>query len=111
TKGANSRTWRAENSSRITPKMTTRDGAVTQGCQPPAQTCVPLTHPCDLEDLVAKVASLDTTDQVKNGLLRKLDEAKKALDRGAIGVAITKLQDFRDQVAGRAGNAISQADA
>jgi hypothetical protein len=85
--------------------------AVTQGCQPPPQACAPLTHPCDLEDLMTKVASLDTTDQIKNGLLRKLDEAKKALDRGDIAVAINKLRDFRNQVAGRAGSAISQADA
>lgn len=66
---------------------------------------------CDLGRLIANVENLDTTNQVKHGLLGKLREARKALDRGDTVVAVRKLEDFRDQVAGQAGNAISQFDA
>lgn len=44
-------------------------------------------------------------------MLGELGETRKPLDRGQINVAINKLQDFRDQMEGQAGNAISQSDA
>ena len=64
-----------------------------------------------LDKLFACVEDLDTSNQVKNGLLGKLREAKKALERGKTCVALNKLEDFRNQVAGQAGNAISESDA
>jgi sugar lactone lactonase YvrE len=48
---------------------------------------------------------------LKNGLLGKLDEAQKALDRGSTQVAINKLQNFVDQVEGQRGKKINNSDA
>jgi sugar lactone lactonase YvrE len=57
------------------------------------------------------VQGLSLSSKVKNGLLGKLDEAQKALDRGSIPVAVNKLQDFISQVEGQRGKGISNADA
>ena len=73
--------------------------------------CAQPLHPCDFEGLVSEVANLDATDHAKRGLRGKLDEAQKALDRDDTAVAINKLNDFRNQVAGQAGRGISQSDA
>ena len=57
------------------------------------------------------VEGLTIASQVKNGLLGKLDEAQKALDRNNTRVAINKLQAFIDQVEGQRGQGISESDA
>lgn len=48
---------------------------------------------------------------VKNGLLAKLAEAQKALNRGKEQIAINKLQDFINQVESQRGKALANWDA
>ncbi|MBI4241099.1 MAG: NHL repeat-containing protein [Candidatus Rokubacteria bacterium] len=57
------------------------------------------------------VQGLSIDSKLKNGLLGKLDEAQKALDRGSTLVAVNKLRDFIDQVEGQRGKGISASDA
>ena len=47
------------------------------------------------------------TEKVRNGLLGKLNDAQKALDRGDKGPALAKLGDFITQVEGQYGKGIS----
>ncbi len=64
----------------------------------------------DLKNIVNQLG-YGWPSNVQSGLLGKLDEAQKALDRGSTNVAKNKLQDFIDQVEGQRGKAISPANA
>lgn len=61
--------------------------------------------------LTGIVNTLNVTKNIKNGLLSKLSEAQRALDRGSEGAAINALHDFIDQVNAKRGNGIAPADA
>jgi len=57
------------------------------------------------------VQGLSIDSKLKNGLLGKLNEAQKALDRGNTLAAVNKLRDFITQVEGQRGKGISASDA
>ena len=57
------------------------------------------------------VVGLTIDQTTKNGLLAKLDEAQKALNRGDKRTTINKLMDFINQVKAKRGTLISNADA
>jgi len=61
--------------------------------------------------LTSIVNGLDLDGNFRNGLLAKLSQAQKALDKGNTNAAIGALHDFIDQVQARTGTSISPADA
>lgn len=61
--------------------------------------------------LKSVVEGLVLNSQATNGLLRKLEDAEKALDAGKIRVAENKLKDFIDQVEGLRGRWLTDEQA
>ena len=61
--------------------------------------------------LAAFVEGLNLSNQIERGLLAKLTEAQKALDRGNEGPAINALNDFIGQVNAKRDRGISSVDA
>ena len=61
--------------------------------------------------LRAIVEGLSLKPNIEGGLLGKLDEAQKALDRGNTRVAENKLRDFIDQVEAQRGKALTNSEA
>jgi hypothetical protein len=64
-----------------------------------------------ISDLIAVVAGLDLTPPVKNGLIKKLEEADGLLAKGNLTGACRKLGDFMDQVRAQTGKALTEAEA
>ena len=61
--------------------------------------------------LRAIIEALSLKPNTEGGLLGKLDEARKALDRGNTPVAENKLRDFINQVEAQRGKALSNSEA
>jgi photosystem II stability/assembly factor-like uncharacterized protein len=64
-----------------------------------------------IEGLMAIVGGLDLSTNVKNGMLGKLKDARKAIDHGNVPTAINKLEAFIDQVEGQRGMSLTDEEA
>jgi len=61
--------------------------------------------------LTALVQSVPLTPNIRRGLMAKLDDAGKAIDRGHTAAAVNKVQEFISQVRAQSGKAITTANA
>ena len=64
-----------------------------------------------LDDLSQQVSGLDIQDKVRNGLIKKLDEASHKFTEGKDADAVSKLEDFIEAVEAKQGKKIMEDDA
>jgi outer membrane lipase/esterase len=64
-----------------------------------------------LDDLSQQVSGLDIKDKVRNGLIKKLDDASHKFAEGKDTDAVSKLEDFIETVEGKQGKEIMEEDA